>query len=151
VPEIVTEEPLVLDFQTISDIYLNKIRKWNHINITRLNPQLEDLLPDKEIIIVYEAPSSAPNLLVSSAISAMVPEFQAEVFSLPLIEVLALTSHLHSTPWLKVGASAVLNFPVLQQEPNRTLAVAPNDIIAPMQAKAYTLGFWFAPTLVLLI
>jgi hypothetical protein len=94
VPEIVTEEPLVLDFQTISDIYLNKIRKWNHINITRLNPQLEDLLPDKEIIIVYEAPSSAPNLLVSSAISAMVPEFQAEVFSLPLFEVLlAITEH----------------------------------------------------------
>ena len=79
VPEIVAEEPLVLDFQTISDIYLNKIRKWNHVNITRLNPQWVDLLPDKEIIIVYEAPSSAPNLLVSSAISAMVPEFKAEV------------------------------------------------------------------------
>jgi hypothetical protein len=44
----------------------------------------------------------------------------------------------------QVGASPVLNFPVLQDEPNRTIAVAPNDIIAPMQARPYTFGFWFS-------
>jgi phosphate transport system substrate-binding protein len=66
-----------LDFQTISDIYLNKIKKWNHENITKLNPGLT--LPDQNITIVYENATSSPTYLITSALSQTVREFAERV------------------------------------------------------------------------
>jgi phosphate transport system substrate-binding protein len=77
VPELVSGAELLLDFQTVSDIYLNHIKTWDHRNISLLNPSLK--LPHKNITIVYETPTSSVNYVFTAAISAMVPEFAKKV------------------------------------------------------------------------
>lgn len=76
-PEILDVGILHLDFQLISDIYLNKVKMWNHPNITALNPNLS--LPNESITVFY---ISVPNVVMevlSMTLSRTVPEWNDTV------------------------------------------------------------------------
>jgi hypothetical protein len=61
-------ETLVFDLQTIADILYGRIAKWNHANISALNPTLQGLLPDANISVVVSFESSLENLLMTTAL-----------------------------------------------------------------------------------
>lgn len=129
----------MLDFQTISDIYLNKIKKWNHENITRLNQHIADKLPDRNITVVYENGSSSPTYLMTRALSVVVPEFNQTV------RIHLFTERERMDPKLdrmQVGPSFKISFPVMYEEPERTYAVPLNEVVPRMINRPYTFGIW---------
>jgi ABC-type phosphate transport system substrate-binding protein len=71
---------LVLDFDTISGIYLNNITKWSDQRIKDINSQeVADALPDQNIIVVIHEVQSAYTQLFTTMLSTMVPEFNETV------------------------------------------------------------------------
>jgi hypothetical protein len=45
----------------------------------------------------------------------------------------------------QIGASTTLgNFPVLAEEPERTIGIAANAVMTPMLSTRYAFGFWYA-------
>ena len=55
---------MYLDIETISDIYLGKIRKWNDERIQKLNPDLK--LPDITIAVIHRSDGSGTTFLFAS-------------------------------------------------------------------------------------
>ncbi|NJC96190.1 MAG: phosphate ABC transporter substrate-binding protein PstS, partial [Anaerolineae bacterium] len=83
VPSGTTLPKLVLDRQTLVDIFNGKITKWNDAQILTLNPGLVGYLPDADITVVHRSDGSGTT----------------EIFTK------ALTSF--STDWIAGGASSV--------------------------------------------
>jgi phosphate transport system substrate-binding protein len=71
------KEPLKLSSQTIADIYLGNIKKWNDEKLKKENPNLA--LPDKEILPVYRADSSGTSAVFTDFLSKTVPEWKQKV------------------------------------------------------------------------
>lgn len=90
--------PLTIDYQVAADIYLNRIKTWNHPNITALNRRIAHLLPNASIIVGYDAVPEVLTQAYSLILSMNVPEFAS-----------------------KVGNSTYVNLPVVEQDPNRTV------------------------------
>ncbi len=74
-PEL--KEPLKLSPETIADIYLGKIKKWNDPKIKTDNPDLN--LPDADILPVYRADSSGTTAVFTDFLSKTVPEWKEKV------------------------------------------------------------------------
>lgn len=70
-------EPLKLTGQTISDIYLGNIKKWNDERIKKDNPNAA--LPDAEILPVYRADSSGTSAVFTDFLSKTSPEWKSKV------------------------------------------------------------------------
>ncbi|ELR25267.1 uncharacterized protein ACA1_290310 [Acanthamoeba castellanii str. Neff] len=51
ISELIGYDPVIMDWQAISDIFLNKISMWNDPYLVGLNPHLAGLLPNKPITI----------------------------------------------------------------------------------------------------
>lgn len=99
IPELADSDiPLLIDFQTAADIFLNKIQSWRHENITRLNPDIAALLPDAPIIVAYNTVPQSLTYLYTLPLSVQVPEFKD-----------------------RVGASTYVVFPVVTEDPARTV------------------------------
>ncbi|MEK9697334.1 MAG: phosphate ABC transporter substrate-binding protein PstS [Candidatus Poseidoniales archaeon] len=58
---------MYLDIETISDIYLGKIKKWNDERIQQLNPDLE--LPKTNIAVIHRSDGSGTTFLFASNLS----------------------------------------------------------------------------------
>ena len=58
---------MYLDIDTISDIYLGKIRKWNDERIQKLNPDLK--LPNTTIAVIHRSDGSGTTFLFASNLS----------------------------------------------------------------------------------
>ncbi len=71
------KEPLKLSGQTISDIYLGNIKKWNDERIARDNPGVT--LPDGDILPVYRADSSGTSAVFTDFLSKTSPEWKTKV------------------------------------------------------------------------
>ncbi|MGB7209570.1 MAG: phosphate ABC transporter substrate-binding protein PstS [Pyrinomonadaceae bacterium] len=71
------KEPLKLSSQTISDIYLGHIKKWNDEKLKKDNPTLN--LPETEILPVYRADSSGTSAVFTDFLSKTVPEWKEKV------------------------------------------------------------------------
>lgn len=71
------KEPLKLSPETISDIYLGKIKKWNVEQIKKDNPNVN--LPDADISPVYRADSSGTTAVFTDFLSKTVPEWKEKV------------------------------------------------------------------------
>ncbi len=56
---------LILDAQTIDQIFLGEITTWNSPSIAQLNPQLVGDLPNTKIVPVYRTDASGENYLLS--------------------------------------------------------------------------------------
>ncbi|ELR15442.1 phosphate-binding periplasmic protein, putative [Acanthamoeba castellanii str. Neff] len=71
---------LTFDLPAIADIYLGRIQKWNHENLSRLNPLV--VLPDRFVRVVYPASASASGVETSALhqlLAKAVPLFNASV------------------------------------------------------------------------
>ncbi|MBC7900030.1 MAG: phosphate ABC transporter substrate-binding protein PstS [Saprospiraceae bacterium] len=71
------KEPLKLSSQTISDIYLGNIKKWNDAKLKADNPTLN--LPDTDILPVYRADSSGTSAVFTDFLTKTVPEWKEKV------------------------------------------------------------------------
>lgn len=70
-------EPLKLSGQTISDIYIGNIKKWNDERLKKDNPNIN--FPDAEILPVYRADSSGTSAVFTDFLSKTSPEWKSKV------------------------------------------------------------------------
>lgn len=68
---------LVLDRQTLVDIYNGKVNKWNDPAIVKLNPSLDGYLPDATITAVHRSDGSGTTEIFTKALSSFSPEWTA--------------------------------------------------------------------------
>jgi phosphate transport system substrate-binding protein len=68
---------LILDRQTLVDIYNGTLNKWNDPAIAGLNPDLADYLPDATITAVHRSDGSGTTEIFTKALSAFSPEWTA--------------------------------------------------------------------------
>lgn len=71
------KEPLKLSSQTISEIYLGTIKKWNDEKIKADNPNAT--LPDDEILPIYRADASGTSAVFTDFLSKTSPEWKQKV------------------------------------------------------------------------
>jgi phosphate transport system substrate-binding protein len=67
---------LKLDGQTIADIYLGKITKWNDPKIAALNPGTK--LPDNDIVVVHRSDGSGTTFIFTDYLSKISPEWKTK-------------------------------------------------------------------------
>jgi phosphate transport system substrate-binding protein len=70
-------EPLKLSPETIADIYLGKVKKWNDEAIKKDNPNLN--LPDADILPVYRSDASGTSEVFTDYLSQISPEWKEKV------------------------------------------------------------------------
>jgi len=68
---------LKLDAETIADIFLGKIKKWNDPKITALNSGVT--LPDKEVVVVHRSDGSGTTYIFTDYLSKVSPEWKSKV------------------------------------------------------------------------
>lgn len=76
-PQGTTLTKLVLDRQTLVDIYNGKINKWNDPAILNLNPDLKDFLPDAGITVVHRSDGSGTTEIFTKALTAFSSDWTA--------------------------------------------------------------------------
>ncbi|AGF85754.1 tyrosine kinase family protein [Moumouvirus goulette] len=83
IPQLIgANETIVLDYQTIVDIYLGTITNWNHTAIRNLNTDyINSLLPDKQIIVIVQNVESDINELFTTFLSGQSDKFKNQVGS----------------------------------------------------------------------
>jgi len=68
---------LKLDGETVADIFLGKIKKWNDPKIAASNPGAK--LPDKEIVVVHRSDGSGTTFIFTDYLSKISPEWKEKV------------------------------------------------------------------------
>ncbi len=76
-PTPVVLPKLVLDRQTLVDIYNAKVTKWNDPAIVALNPDLKDYLPDASITAVHRSDGSGTTEIFTKALSSFSADWTA--------------------------------------------------------------------------
>ncbi len=71
------DKPLVLDRQTLVDIYNAKIKTWNDPEIVKLNPDLKDKLPAKNITAVHRSDGSGTTEIFTKALTSFSKDWTA--------------------------------------------------------------------------
>lgn len=69
--------PLRLDAQTVTDIYLGKITRWDHPRIAALNPGVA--LPKLDVIVVHRSDGSGTTFVFVEYLSKVSPEWKQRV------------------------------------------------------------------------
>jgi len=77
VPSGTTLPKLILDRQTLVDIYNGKINKWNDAAIVNLNPDLKDYLPDTGITAVHRSDGSGTTEIFTKALTSFSADWTA--------------------------------------------------------------------------
>ena len=68
---------LILDRQTLVDIYNGKVTTWNNPEIVGLNPGLKDYLPTAAITTVHRSDASGTTEIFTRALSSFSPDWKA--------------------------------------------------------------------------
>jgi phosphate transport system substrate-binding protein len=68
---------LILDRQTLVDIYNTKVTKWNDPKILALNPGLVDYLPDAAITTIHRSDSSGTTEIFTKSLTSFSPDWTA--------------------------------------------------------------------------
>jgi phosphate transport system substrate-binding protein len=68
---------LKLDGETIADIYLGKVTKWNDPKIAAMNSGAT--LPDKDIVVVHRSDGSGTTYIFTDYLSKVSPEWKSKV------------------------------------------------------------------------
>jgi phosphate transport system substrate-binding protein len=77
IPQGTTLPKLILDRQTLVDIYNGKVNKWNDPAIVALNPDLKDYLPDAGITAVHRSDGSGTTEIFTKSLSAFSADWTA--------------------------------------------------------------------------
>lgn len=73
------KDRLVLDSQTLTDIFLGKITKWNDPAIVKLNSALTVTLPAKDIVVVHRSDGSGTSFIFTDYLSTVSDEWKTKV------------------------------------------------------------------------
>jgi phosphate transport system substrate-binding protein len=73
----VTLPKLILDRQTLVDIYNAKVTRWNDPKIIALNPGLVDYLPDAAITTVHRSDGSGTTEIFTKSLTSFSPDWTA--------------------------------------------------------------------------
>jgi phosphate transport system substrate-binding protein len=73
----ITLPKLILDRQTLVDIYNAVVTKWNDPKIIALNPDLKDYLPDANIVTVHRSDSSGTTEIFTKALTSFSTDWKA--------------------------------------------------------------------------
>ncbi len=73
----ITLPKLILDRQTLVDIYNAKVTKWNEPKIVALNPGLADYLPDATITTVHRSDGSGTTEIFTKALTSFSTDWTA--------------------------------------------------------------------------
>ena len=76
-PEGFKESTLVLDRQTLVDIFNAKITKWNDPAIVALNPEMAEYLPDATITVAHRSDGSGTTEIFTKALTAFSADWTA--------------------------------------------------------------------------
>ena len=76
-PEGFKETSLILDRQTLVDIFNAKITKWNDPAIVALNPDMADYLPDAPITAAHRSDGSGTTEIFTKALTFFSPDWTA--------------------------------------------------------------------------
>ena len=68
---------LKLDAETIADIFLGKIKRWNDPKLVALNPGVN--LADKEIVVVHRSDGSGTTYIFTDYLSKVSPDWKSKV------------------------------------------------------------------------
>ncbi|HEU0070806.1 MAG TPA: phosphate ABC transporter substrate-binding protein PstS [Alphaproteobacteria bacterium] len=68
---------LVIDSNTLADIYLGKIKRWNDAAIAKLNPNVK--LPNQAIAVAYRSDGSGTTFVFTEYLSKVNAEFKSKV------------------------------------------------------------------------
>ena len=68
---------IVLDRQTLVDIYNGKINKWNDAAIVALNPDLDGYLPDASITVVHRSDGSGTTEIFTKSLTSFSTDWTA--------------------------------------------------------------------------
>src|SRR5499426_888571 len=68
---------LKFDGETIADIYLGQIKKWNDPKLAATNPGAK--LPDKDIVVVHRSDGSGTTAIFTDYLSKVSPEWKSKV------------------------------------------------------------------------
>ena len=68
---------ITFDGETIADMYLGKIKKWNDPKIAALNPGAK--LPDNDIVVVHRSDGSGTSFIFTDYLSKVSPEWKQKV------------------------------------------------------------------------
>lgn len=77
IPDGTTLPKLVLDRQTLVDIFNGKITKWNDAAIEALNPGLVGYLPDADITVVHRSDGSGTTEIFTKALASFSADWTA--------------------------------------------------------------------------
>jgi phosphate transport system substrate-binding protein len=77
VPADVKLPALVLDRQTLVDIYNGKVNQWNDAAILALNPDYKDYLPASGITVVHRSDGSGTTEIFTKALTSFSPDWTA--------------------------------------------------------------------------
>ena len=77
VPADVKLPALVLDRQTLVDIYNGKVNKWNDASILALNPDYKDYLPASGITVVHRSDGSGTTEIFTKALTSFSKDWTA--------------------------------------------------------------------------
>lgn len=77
VPQGTSLPALVLNRQTLVDIYNARITKWNDPKIVALNPDLAGYLPDAGITVVHRSDGSGTTEIFTKALTSFSPDWTA--------------------------------------------------------------------------
>lgn len=117
-PELVGRpEPLVLSLSLMGDIYLGVITHWDDAQIIALNPDLNGVLPNQPIRIVYQNVFSVITAIYAKAMAYSNPAFNATV-----------------------GVSNNINFPM--KTANTTILLSDIQITQTVNANPYSFTPW---------
>ena len=76
-PAAIAYKTLILDRQTLVDIYNAKITMWNDAKIVALNPDLKDYLPAAKITVVHRSDGSGTTEIFTKALTAFSADWKA--------------------------------------------------------------------------
>lgn len=77
IPSGTTLPTLILDRQTLVDIYSGTVSKWNDPKIAALNPGLAEYLPDATITVIHRSDGSGTTEIFTKALSSFSPDWTA--------------------------------------------------------------------------
>jgi hypothetical protein len=119
IPELQGQR-LVLDCNTLAQIYLNNITMWNDSRIKAINTaKVAGLLPAQPIVVITLSESSAITQLFTYMLNATVPSFARQV-----------------------GAGSLVYFPVMGAF-NRSLnASTGEELVSLLRSTSYSLATW---------
>jgi ABC-type phosphate transport system substrate-binding protein len=119
IPELEGLE-LVLDFDTVARIYLNEITMWNDPRIQALNSaEVVAALPSQPIVVVTQSIAAGTTSVFTTALSATVPDFAAQV-----------------------GSGELVTFPVQSAGNNRSIVLDNVNTMTYLRDNDYSFAFW---------